>query len=150
MDKEFYMREAIKEARKAYELKEVPIGCVIVKEGEIISKGHNLVEGRQNPLNHAELMAIEGASKALKSWRLLDCDLYVTLEPCSMCASAMVYSRIRKVYFGAYDKKRGFVGSVDNILLRSELNHRVEFEGGILLKDCLGIIQEFFKDLRNS
>ncbi|WP_300409163.1 tRNA adenosine(34) deaminase TadA [Lagierella sp.] len=149
-DKEFYMGEALKEAQKAYDLKEVPIGCIIVKDEKIIARGHNLVETTQNPLKHAELVAIEKASDVMKSWRLLDCDIYVTLEPCCMCASAMVYSRIRKVYFGAYDKKRGFVGSIDNIFLRRELNHRVEYEGGIIKEDCLGIIQDFFKDLRNS
>ncbi|MDO5018432.1 MAG: tRNA adenosine(34) deaminase TadA [Lagierella massiliensis] len=150
MEKSFYMNEALKEAKKAYELKEVPVGCIIVKDSKIIARGHNLVENLQNPLKHAELVAIEKACKYLKSWRLIDCDLYVTLEPCCMCASSMVYSRIRKVYFGAYDIKRGFVGSVDNLLLRKELNHRVEFEGGILQDECLNLFQNFFKDLRKS
>ena len=145
-----FMKEALKEAKRAFELKEVPVGCVIVKDDEIISRAHNLVESLQNPLKHAELIAIEKASEKLKSWRLIDCELYVTLEPCAMCASAMVYSRIKKVYFGAYDIKRGFVGSVDNILLRPELNHRVLFEGGILKEESLNLMQNFFKDLRKS
>lgn len=145
-----FMKEALKEAERAFELKEVPVGCVIVKDDDIISRAHNLVESLQNPLKHAELIAIEKASEKLKSWRLIDCELYVTLEPCAMCASAMVYSRIKKVYFGAYDIKRGFVGSVDNILLRPELNHRVSFEGGILKEESLSLMQDFFKNLRKS
>lgn len=145
-----FMKEALKEAERAFELKEVPVGCVIVKDGEVIARAHNLVESLQNPLKHAELIAIEKASEKLKSWRLIDCELYVTLEPCVMCASAMVYSRIKKVCFGAYDIKRGFVGSVDNILLRPELNHRVSFEGGILKEESLSLMQDFFKDLRKS
>lgn len=146
----FFMKEALEEAKKAYELEEVPVGCVIVKDGEIIARAHNLVESLQNPLKHAELIAIEEASEKINSWRLIDCELYVTLEPCAMCASAMVYSRIKKVYFGAYDIKRGFVGSVDNILQRPELNHKVDFEGGILLEESLSLIQNFFKDLRKN
>ena len=145
-----FMKEALKEAKRAFELKEVPVGCVIVKDDEVIARAHNLVESLQNPLKHAELIAIEKASEKIKSWRLIDCELYVTLEPCAMCASAMVYSRIKKVYFGAYDIKRGFVGSVDNILLRPELNHRVSFEGGILKEESLNLMQNFFKDLRKS
>lgn len=145
-----FMKEALKEAERAFELKEVPVGCVIVKDDEVIARAHNLVESLQNPLKHAELIAIEKASEKIKSWRLIDCELYVTLEPCAMCASAMVYSRIKKVYFGAYDIKRGFVGSVDNILLRPELNHRVSFEGGILKEESLSLMQDFFKNLRKS
>lgn len=148
--KNIFMKEALKEAKRAFELKEVPVGCVIVKDDEVIARAHNLVESLQNPLKHAELIAIEKASEKIKSWRLIDCELYVTLEPCAMCASAMVYSRIKKVYFGAYDIKRGFVGSVDNILLRPELNHRVSFEGGILKEESLNLMQDFFKDLRKS
>lgn len=149
-NKIFFMKEALEEAKKAYELEEVPVGCVIVKDEKVIARAHNLVESLQNPLKHAELIAIEEASKKVGSWRLIDCELYVTLEPCAMCASAMVYSRIKKVFFGAFDKKRGFVGSVDNILQRPELNHKVDFEGGILLEDSLSLIQNFFKDLRNN
>lgn len=145
-----FMKEALKEAKRAFELKEVPVGCVIVKDDEVIARAHNMVESLQNPLKHAELIAIEKASEKIKSWRLIDCELYVTLEPCAMCASAMVYSRIKKVYFGAYDIKRGFVGSVDNILLRPELNHRVSFEGGILKEESLSLMQDFFKNLRKS
>lgn len=145
-----FMKEALKEAERAFELKEVPVGCVIVKDDEVIARAHNLVESLQNPLKHAELIAIEKVSEKIKSWRLIDCELYVTLEPCAMCASAMVYSRIKKVYFGAYDIKRGFVGSVDNILLRPELNHRVSFEGGILKEESLSLMQDFFKNLRKS
>ena len=145
-----FMKEALKEAERAFELKEVPVGCVIVKDDEVIARAHNLVESLQNPLKHAELIAIEKASEKIKSWRLIDCELYVTFEPCAMCASAMVYSTIKKVYFGAYDIKRGFVGSVDNILLRPELNHRVSFEGGILKEESLSLMQDFFKNLRKS
>ena len=145
---ETFMKEAIKEAKKAYKEDEIPIGCVIVSNGEIIGRGHNRVEQNQNPLHHAELLAIEEAVGKIGSWRLIDCDLYVTLEPCAMCAGALVHSRIRQVYFGAYDKKRGCCSSIMTLPQTEEFNHYVEIEGGILEKECLSLIQSFFQDLR--
>lgn len=145
---EIFMKEALKEGKKAYDEMEIPIGAVVVYNGEIIGRGHNRVEQEQNPLNHAELLAIEEASKVLNSWRLVDCDLYVTLEPCVMCSGALVYSRLRRVIFGAYDPKRGCCGSVETIPHMKELNHHVEIIGGILEEECLELIQSFFRDLR--
>lgn len=150
MKETVYMMEAIVEAKKAMDLKEVPIGAVIVKENKIIGRGYNLVENAKNPLKHAELIAIEEATKNLGSWRLHGCTIYVTLEPCVMCAGALIYSRIDKVVFGAYDHKRGFCGSVDNICEKKELNHKVEVVPGFLEKECLNPIQDFFKTLRNN
>ena len=148
MDDRFFMNYAIIEAKKAYALNEVPIGCIIVKDGKIISKGHNRVEIEKNPIKHAEIIAIEEASKYLSSWRLHGCTMYVTLEPCAMCAGALVYSRIDRVVFGAYDKKRGFCGSIDNLPQRKEMNHYVDILGGVEEEKCLDLIREFFIELR--
>lgn len=141
------MRMAIKEAKKAREKGEVPVGAVIVKNGKIISKGYNLRESRQNSLNHAEIIAINKACKKLKNFRLEDCDLYVTVEPCLMCAGAIVQSRIRKVYFGTRDEKYGAVTSVAKAF-EIKSNHRVEFEEGICKQECEKLMKEFFKELR--
>ena len=143
-----FMKEALKEAEIAKNKNEVPIGCVIVKDDEIIARGHNLVESTGNPLKHAELIAIEEASKSVISWRLHGCTMYVTLEPCAMCSGALVYSRIDRVVFGVRDYKRGFCGSIDNLATRKELNHKFEVTSGIMERDCLELIQEFFKDIR--
>ena len=146
--KEKFMKEALKEAKKAYEKLEVPVGAVIVKDGKIIARGHNLKETKKDTTRHAEIIAIEKASKKLGAWRLLDCEMYVTLEPCSMCAGAMVNSRIKKLYIGALDEKTGAVGSVLNLLEDYKFNHNIEVEKGILKEDCEKILKDFFKDLR--
>lgn len=147
--KEKFMKEALKQAKKAYDKLEVPVGAVIVKDGKIISRAYNQKEEKNDTTNHAEILAIKKASKKLNSWRLLDCDMYVTLEPCSMCAGALIQSRIRKVYIGAPDSKTGACGSVLNLLEDYKFNHKVEIENGILKDDCENLLKEFFKELRN-
>lgn len=147
-EKERFMKEALKEAKKAYEKLEVPVGCVIVKDGKIIARAHNLKETKADTTKHAEILAIQKASKKLNSWRLLECDMYVTLEPCSMCAGALINSRIKKVYYGAHDKKTGAVGSVFNLLEDYTFNHKVEYESGIMEEKCESILKDFFKNLR--
>lgn len=147
--KELFMKEALKEAKKAYQKAEIPVGAVIVKEGKIIARGHNLKESKYNTLKHAELIAIEKASKALKSWRLEGCELYVTLEPCSMCTGAMINARIQKVIIGTMDEKTGACGSVLN-LMEYPFNHKVEIERGILQEQCESILKEFFRELRKK
>ena len=147
---EKFMREALKEAQKAYDKLEVPVGAVIVKNGKIISRAHNLKETKFDTTKHAEILAIQKASRKLKSWRLLDCEMYVTLEPCSMCAGALIQSRIKKIYIGTKDQKTGAVGSVLNLLEDYEFNHKVEVETGILEKECEKILKDFFKLLRKQ
>lgn len=147
-EQEKFMKEALKEAEKAYEKLEVPVGAVIVKDGKIIARAHNQKETTFDTTKHAEILAIQKASKKLKSWRLLDCDMYVTLEPCSMCAGAIINSRIRKVYIGSNDEKTGAVGSVLNLFTDYKFNHNVQFEKGILDNECKKILQDFFKALR--
>ena len=147
-DKEKFMKEALKEARKAYEKLEVPVGAVIVKNGKIIARAHNLKETKKDTTKHAEILAIEKASKKLNAWRLLDCEMYITLEPCSMCAGAIINSRIKKIYIGALDEKTGAAGSVLN-LFDYKFNHKVEVEKGILQKECEKVLKDFFKELRN-
>ena len=149
-EKEKFMKEALKEAKKAYKKLEIPVGAVIVKDGKIIARGHNLKETKTDTTKHAEIIAIQKASKKLKSWRLLDCDMYVTLEPCSMCAGALINSRIRKVYIGASDEKTGAVGSVLNLLDDYTFNHKVEYEKGILQEECENLLKSVFKELRKS
>ena len=147
-DKEKFMKEALKEAKKAYEKLEVPVGAVIVKNGKIIARAHNLKETKKDTTKHAEILAIEKASKKLNAWRLLDCEMYITLEPCSMCAGAIINSRIKKIYIGALDEKTGAAGSVLN-LFDYKFNHKVEVEKGILQKECEKVLKDFFKELRN-
>ena len=146
--KEKFMKEALKEAKKAYEKLEVPVGAVIVKDGKIIARGHNLKETKKDTTRHAEIIAIEKASKKLGAWRLLDCEMYVTLEPCSMCAGAMINARIKKLYIGALDEKTGAAGSVFNLFEDYKFNHNVEVEQGIMKDECEKILKDFFKDLR--
>ena len=148
-ENEKYMKEALKEAQKAYKKLEIPVGAVIVKDGKIIAKAHNIKEEEKDTTKHAEIIAIQKASKKLKAWRLTDCDLYVTLEPCSMCAGALIQSRIRKVYIGTEDKKTGACGSVLNLLEDYKFNHKVEIENGILKEECEAILKKFFKELRS-
>ena len=149
-EKEKFMKEALKEAKKAYDKLEVPVGAVIVKNGKIIARAHNLKETKHDTTNHAEILAIQKASKKLQSWRLLDCEMYVTLEPCSMCAGALINSRIKKIYIGAQDEKTGAAGSVLNLFEDYTFNHKVEVEKGILKEDCENILKEFFKALRRT
>ena len=147
-EKEIYMKEALKEAKKAYDKLEIPVGAIIVKEGKIISRAHNQKETKFDTTKHAEILAIQKASKKLKSWRLIDCEMYVTLEPCTMCAGAIINSRIKKIYIGASDEKTGAVGSVLNLFDNYKFNHKPEYEKGILGQECSEILKRFFKDLR--
>lgn len=147
-EKEFFMREALKEAQKAYDQAEVPIGAVVVLNGEIIGRGHNLREKEQDATLHAEIKAIRQANQHLGSWRLEDCELFVTLEPCTMCSGAMILARMKKVVFGAFDPKAGTAGTFMNLLQDSRFNHQVEVEQGILEDECKEILQQFFKGLR--
>jgi tRNA(adenine34) deaminase len=147
-EKEKFMREALKEAKKAYDKLEVPVGCVIVKDGKIIARAHNQKETKRDTTNHAEILAIQKASKKLEAWRLLDCEMYVTLEPCSMCAGALIQSRIKKIYIGTMDEKTGACGSVLNLLQDYPFNHKVEVETGIEKEKCEKLLKEFFKNLR--
>ena len=143
------MKKAYLEAIKAKEMDEVPIGAVLVLNGKIIAKAHNLMEKTQLATAHAELLCIEKACKKLKSWRLDGAEMYVTIEPCSMCAGAIVNARIKKVYFGAYETKSGGAISKFNILTDSGLNHKTEFVGGVKEEICCNIIKNYFKAKRN-
>ena len=143
------MKAALAEAKKAYLIGEVPVGAVIVYNNKIIARGHNTREIKQSVLGHAEINAISKANKKIGSWRLEDCDIYVTLEPCSMCSGAVIQSRIRNLYFGASDLKTGACGSVLN-LFEYTFNHKVNVLGGILEEECSRIIKDFFKELRQK
>ena len=145
---EKYMREAIKQAKKAYELGEVPIGCVIVFEDKIIGRGYNRRVTDKNTLSHAELNAIRKASKKLGDWRLDGCEMYITLEPCQMCAGAIVQSRIKKVYSGCMNPKAGCAGSILNLLNVPQFNHQVEFETDVLHDECSSMLTNYFKEMR--
>ena len=144
------MKEALIEARKAYMLGEVPIGAVIVKDGQVIARGHNLTETTKDPTAHAEMIAIREAARVLGGWRLIGCSMYVTVEPCSMCTGAMIWSRIENLYIGTMDPKAGACGSVFNIAEEDRLNHRINVERGILEEECRSIMKEFFKELRKK
>ena len=143
-----YMKIAISEAKKAAKEDEVPIGAVIVLDGQVIAKAHNKMEKNQMATAHAEILAIEKACKKLKSWRLDGAEMYITVEPCAMCAGAIANARIKKVYFGAYESKSGCAVSKFNVLEESGLNHKVQFEGGIEQEICANIIKKYFKDKR--
>ena len=147
---EKYVREAIKQAKKAYEINEVPIGCVIVCEDKIISRGYNRRTTDKNPLAHAEMIAIKKASKKVGDWRLEDCTMYVTLEPCQMCSGAIVQSRMKKVVVGCMNAKAGCAGSILNLLQMDEFNHQVELETGVLEEECSLLMKNFFKELRKA
>lgn len=142
------MKRAYKEALKAYSKDEVPIGAVIVKDGKIIARGHNERELKQDATLHAEITAIRKACKKLGSWRLNDCDIYVTLEPCTMCAGALIQSRIRTLYIGALDPRAGAAGSVIDVFNVKEFNHKVEVVYGIMEEECSEILKKFFRELR--
>lgn len=150
MNEEVLMKKALVEAKKALKKLEAPIGAIIVKDGKIIARGHNLRETRQDSTLHAEMVAIRKACKKLGSWRLEDCDIYITLEPCPMCAGAIIQSRIKNVYFGAYDPKAGSAGSIINIPENTAFNHRANVKGGILEAECSAVLKDFFRNLRNS
>ena len=145
---EKYMREAIRQAKKAYALGEVPIGCVIVHEGKIIGRGYNRRNTDKNTLSHAEITAIRKASKVIGDWRLEECTLYVTLEPCQMCAGAIVQARIPKVVMACMNPKAGCAGSILNILDMPQFNHQVEAVRGVLEEECSQMLKTFFKELR--
>lgn len=145
---EFYMQEALKEAKKAYDLGEVPIGAVVVYQGEIIGRGHNLRETTLDATTHAEMQAIKAANRTLKNWRLEDCELYVTLEPCPMCSGAIILSRLKKVVFGAHDPKGGTCGTFMNLVQDERFNHQCALESGVLAEESRQLLQSFFKALR--
>lgn len=144
------MRHAIIQAERASSTYEVPVGAIIVFKNKIIACGYNMTENRQSPLAHAEIMAIDMAANYLQSWRLLDCTMYVTLEPCAMCAGAIVNSRIERLVIGTKDKKRGCAGSVLNIVDHPKFNHRLELTFGVLERECSGLLKDFFKKLRED
>ncbi|MDY2959477.1 MAG: tRNA adenosine(34) deaminase TadA [Hornefia sp.] len=150
MNKYEFMKEALREAACAGELGEVPIGAVIAKNGEIIAKGHNLTETSKDPTAHAEMIAIRRAAKKIGGWRLSGCEMYVTCEPCSMCAGALIWSRIERLYIGTMDPKAGACGSVLNIVREEKFNHNISVEAGILEGECSRILKEFFAELRKD
>ncbi|HZJ57999.1 MAG TPA: tRNA adenosine(34) deaminase TadA [Clostridia bacterium] len=145
-----FMREALKEAQKAYDLGEVPVGAVIVRNNKIIARGHNLREKDQNPVLHAEIIAIQKAALEVKSWRLTGCEIYVTIEPCPMCAGAMVQGRLERLVFGAKDPKSGCAGSLYDLVRDQRFNHRLEVVEGILGNECAQIIKDFFRRKRDQ
>ena len=145
---ERFMREALRQAKKAYALNEVPIGCVIEYEGKIIARGYNRRNTDKNTLAHAELLAIKRASKKLGDWRLEGCTMYVTLEPCQMCAGAIVQARISRVVVGSMNPKAGCAGSILNLLQMPQFNHQVELQTGVLKEECSAMLSGFFRELR--
>ena len=147
---ESFMKQAVKQAKKAYDKLETPIGCVIVHEDKIIARGYNKRNMKKNTLAHAEILAINKASKVLGDWRLEDCTMYVTLEPCPMCAGAIVQARIPHVVIGSMNPKAGCAGSVLNLLQQDGLNHQVEITKGVLAEECSGLMTSFFRELRKN
>ena len=145
---EYFMRLALREAERAMEHGDVPIGAVIVHEGEVLATGRNEREERQDPTAHAEVLALREAAEKLGSWRVLDSVLYVTLEPCAMCAGAIVLARLPRVVFGAWDPKAGAAGSVLDVLAQPQLNHRPEVSGGLLAEECGALLTSFFASRR--
>ena len=145
---EKYMKDAIRQAKKAYDLEETPIGCVLVHEGKVIARGYNKRNKKKNTLAHAEMIVIDKASRVLGDWRLEECTMYVTLEPCPMCAGAIVQARIPKVVIGSTNPKAGCAGSVINLLDMAGFNHQVEVVQGVLEEECSQLLRDFFKELR--
>jgi tRNA(adenine34) deaminase len=145
---EYFMRLALREATRALEHDDVPIGAVIVREGEVIGSGHNEREERSDPTAHAEMIALREAARTLESWRVLDAVMYITLEPCAMCAGAIVLARVPRVIFGALDPKAGGAGSVLDVLGERQLNHRPQVEHGLLAEECVELLQRFFASRR--
>ena len=149
-EQEKFMKEAIRQAKKAYLLEEVPIGCVIVHEGKIIARGYNRRNTDKNTLSHAELIAIRKAAKKLGDWRLEECTMYVTLEPCQMCAGAMMQARLTEAVIGCMNPKAGCAGSVLNILEMDGFNHKVQVIRGVLEEECSHMMSQFFRELREK
>src|SRR5437868_9907587 len=149
LDKTF-MREALRLALKAREAEEVPVGAVVVREGKVISRGYNQVELLKDATAHAEMLALTAAEVAFGDWRLVDCDLYVTKEPCPMCAGAIVHTRVRRVIFGCPDVRAGAAGTVMNLLQHNALNHKSQITAGVLQKECAAILQDFFRKKRTA
>ena len=147
---EYFMRDALRQAEKAYEVDEVPVGAVVVREGKIIARAHHQVELLKDATAHAEMLALTQAEAAVGDWRLADCDLYVTKEPCAMCAGALVHTRIRRVVFGCADPVAGAAGSVVNLLQMPGFNHRCEVTSGALQNECAAILQTFFRRRREE
>lgn len=147
---ERWMRVALEEAAAAEALGEVPVGAVVVRAGEVVARGHNLTHTLQDPTAHAEVVAIRRAAEATGHWRLLECTLYVTLEPCTMCSGAIVLSRIPRLVYGAPDPKAGMCGSLENVVQDLRLNHRVELVGGVLAEECGEVLREFFRARRRK
>jgi tRNA(adenine34) deaminase len=147
---EKWMQYALREAEKAYEENEVPVGCIIIFRNTIIAKSYNQVETLKDPTAHSEILAITSAAEYLQSKQLIDCSMYVTLEPCTMCAGAIVLSKLENLYFGAYDKKSGACGTVLNITNNKSLNHKCNVYGGLMDFDCAELLKSFFKDRRQD
>lgn len=147
---EKYMKEALKQAKKAYAIEEVPIGCVIVHEDKIIARAYNKRNTKKSTLAHAELLAIQKACKKLGDWRLEECTMYITLEPCQMCAGAIVQARIPRVVIGTHNKKAGCAGSILNLLQMKEFNHQVELASGVLEEECSEMMKQFFREMRKK
>jgi len=148
MDTIFFMKEALKEAEKAFGINEVPVGCIIVYDNQIIGRGHNRRTIEKNPLKHAEIIAINEACAFIDDWRLEDCHIFVTLEPCPMCAGAILQARMKSLYFGAWNKKAGACGSVINVLAENLFNHNVEVYSDIMQTECSQLVSDFFARLR--
>jgi tRNA(adenine34) deaminase len=147
---EYFMRDALRQAEKACAADEVPVGAVVVREGKIIARAHNQVELLKDATAHAEMLALTQAEAAVDDWRLTDCDLYVTKEPCPMCAGALVHTRIRRVVFGCADPTAGAAGSMMNLLQMESLNHRCQITSGVLHDECAAILQTFFRKRRDG
>lgn len=150
MDDKFFMREALKEAMKAYDEDEVPVGAIAVFKNQIIGRGHNQTERLQDPTAHAEILAITAAANALSSWRLKDVKVYTTIEPCIMCAGALVLARVKKIIFGARDEKFGGCGSICNVVREKRLNHQVKIIEGVMKEEALSLLKSFFKKKRKK
>ncbi len=149
-DKIKFMTAALAEAKKAYDRDEIPVGAVIVRNGKIIARGYNIKEEKKDTTKHAEIIAIQKASKKIDAWRLNECEMYVTLEPCAMCAGALIQSRIKKLYIGTMDPKTGACGSVLNLLTDYKFNHKVDVEYLIMQEECEKILKDFFRKLRQK
>jgi tRNA(adenine34) deaminase len=147
---EYFMREALRQASKGYEAAEVPVGAVIIRAGKIIARSHNQVELLKDATAHAEMLALTQAEEAVGDWRLTDCELYVTKEPCPMCAGAIVHTRLRRVIFGCSDPISGAAGSVINLLQMPTLNHQCHISGGVLESECAALLRDFFRQKRNT
>src|ERR1043166_2628126 len=147
---EYFMRDALRQAQKAFAADEVPIGALVMREGKIIARAHNQVELLKDATAHAEMLALTAAEEAVGDWRLTDCDLYVTKEPCPMCAGALVHTRIRRVIFGCPDVRAGAAGTVMNLVDNASLNHRCQITGNVLQNECAGILQDFFRTKRDK